>query len=217
MKKNVQGLLLTFILFGGIFISSCGSKSKDPKPKEDPNSVTINGTVYPTVAIGSQIWTTINYKGPGGYSTPERIAYGSYFRRSEALKIQLPSGWRLPSIGDFNKLYSSFTHEKDSRGNYISISGKSATLCAVTGWKSNSGTNISGFNALPGGSCYNPFKEFESDLADQNAFFVTSDAIPESATDVAQYGAQISTTVAVITHRNDTEVYSLSVRFVKDE
>jgi len=59
MKKL---LILTLVASATLF--SC-SKSSNTKPTT-ANTVTINGTAYNTVTIGTQTWTAVNYNGAGG-------------------------------------------------------------------------------------------------------------------------------------------------------
>jgi len=216
MKNDFKGLLILFVAFWAMAISSCGSKSKDPKPKEDPNSVTINGTAYTTVTIGSQVWTTVNYKGASGYTASETAIYGSYFTRSQANAINLPAGWRVPTIADYSMLIHNYTSVMDGQGFYYAFSGESAPLCSSSGWTNTQGTNTSGFNALPAGS-YAVGGGQIFYLPEKDALFVTSDFRPPSETQPAIYSVQISPNIAAIIQRPDPEARALSVRFVKDK
>ena len=120
-----------------LFLTSCSKKSKtDPQPTDQ---VTISGTAYATVKIGTQTWTAVNHNGAGGVnyngSITNDATSGKLYTIAEAKAIVLPSGWRLPTAADFTKLYTS--QGSDAK-----------KLMAKTSWAINKGTNSSGFNAL---------------------------------------------------------------------
>ena len=150
---------------------SC-SKKNNVTPAN--NSVKIDGTDYPTVTIGNQVWTTVNYSGAGGYHSADH-AYGDYYTQSQALAINLPTGWRVPTMSDYNILLGNFTTAKDPQGNFDLVANNVATLLSTSGWPTT-GTNVSGFNAQPGGLfAIQPQPPiFESDGA--AGYYMTSDA-----------------------------------------
>jgi len=129
---------------------------------------TDNNITYNTVKIGSQTWMAENLKhkmadstgswcyGQGGSAddkngnhrklSPDEIdAYcGEYGRlyNWETAKTACPSGWHLPSRGEWDKLMTAVGGP--------STDGKK--LKARSGWNDNgNGTNDYGFSALPGG------------------------------------------------------------------
>jgi hypothetical protein len=63
MNKLLLGALTAFIL-----LNSCGKNNgSDPEPAPtETKEVTINGTVYPAVKIGTKTWTAVNYNGANG-------------------------------------------------------------------------------------------------------------------------------------------------------
>ena len=83
---------------------SCKKTATSIKPLNP--SVTINGKAYPTVAIGQQTWTTVNYDGPGGISDSSlnEGTFGKFYTLGELTSLNLPAGWRLPTQADFQGL-----------------------------------------------------------------------------------------------------------------
>ena len=76
-------LLITF-LFVLITIMSC--KKDNSKPEKVPEirtgGVIIGGREYPTVKIGSLIWTSVNFEGSGGITydaANSKSEYGKYY------------------------------------------------------------------------------------------------------------------------------------------
>jgi uncharacterized protein (TIGR02145 family) len=192
-----------------LFLLTACSKKNGP----DPNNVAIGGITYPTVTIGNQVWTTVNYNGTGGYHADAQSQYGSYYTQSQALAITLPSGWRVPTMNDYSILLSNFSSQKDDAG-YYEI-GDDAAFLSTSGWSGVQGTNRTGFNALPGGlfqvSGQNPVY-FSTGM---DAYFVTADVNNQ----YSRYGFWISSTgirlYASAATEADYESYSL--RFVKDK
>ena len=142
-----------FFIVAVIVLGAC-SKKQTTVPS--PDVPTINGVAYPTVKIGSQRWTTINYNGPGGVnyerSEANSAVYGKFYTRNEAVAISLPPGWRIPTFTDWNKLIS--TLGGTPLENNIRNSNLPATvvksLMSNADWSDN-GTNSSSFNAYPAG------------------------------------------------------------------
>jgi hypothetical protein len=58
-----------------LFLAAC---KKERQPSPDPSAVSINGESYPTVVIGKQEWTTINYNGAGGKEGNFRVVNSNY-------------------------------------------------------------------------------------------------------------------------------------------
>src|SRR5471030_2740805 len=113
-------LLSISALLAILFFSSC-SKKGDPTPDTtNPNvcSVSINNSTYPTIIIGKQTWTSLNYSGGTATLTTLSAGYGSYYTLAQANAITLPTGWRIPTRADFNNLLSNFTATKNSLGDY---------------------------------------------------------------------------------------------------
>ncbi|MGZ3751571.1 MAG: hypothetical protein ACXVAU_09875, partial [Mucilaginibacter sp.] len=60
--------------------------------KGTDTAVTISGVVYPVVQIGSQSWTSVNYRGPGGiynidYIEKDSLAHGKLYTPLEGSQI----------------------------------------------------------------------------------------------------------------------------------
>ena len=161
------------VVFSFIALLSACSKKNNVQP-QNSNSVTINGTIYPTVTIGNQVWTTINYSGAGGYHSADHNQFGDYYTQSQALAISLPAGWRVPSISDYNTLMSNFTtNDKDNYG-YFKLNQAEAAPLVSTAWTSLIiGTNRSGFNAQEAGFFSGQTQTYND--GGGSAYFMTSD------------------------------------------
>jgi uncharacterized protein (TIGR02145 family) len=133
------------------FVIAC-SKKNSYSPSSSGNSVTINGKTYSTVTIGKQIWTTSNYTGPGGNvlyaNTADSAITGNYY---SATNIQLPAGWRVPTMYDYDKLLGNYSSNDDNNGNVICNLDATSDLLSKTEWQGITGTNATGFNAYPEG------------------------------------------------------------------
>jgi trimeric autotransporter adhesin len=114
------------------------------------NGVSIGGTNYSTVQIGTQCWMAqnANYNVSGSSCPNDNSSncntYGRLYTWSQANSV-CPTGWRLPNDGDWNTLV-----------NYAggsSVAG--GRLKSTSGWRSNgNGSDLYGFNAKPSGSKY---------------------------------------------------------------
>jgi uncharacterized protein (TIGR02145 family) len=154
MKKN-RLFPAAFLLLGFLLMVSSCKEDRQPLPDPAPSGVLIGGKNYPTVTIGNQEWTAVNYSGPGGipYNTPiERPEYGRYYTLAEAKAVVLPPGWRIPTQKDYEEL---------ARAQGIVLTNHRATnqeaikkLASKEHWRKISGTNASGFNAYPAGYCF---------------------------------------------------------------
>ncbi|CAN5437298.1 hypothetical protein BH09BAC6_BH09BAC6_22110 [soil metagenome] len=138
---------------------SCSKKS-DQTGVKNSTTVSINGITYPTVTIGNQVWTSINYRGSGGRAVGaafDESIYGKYYDVSELGNIQLPAGWRVPTRADFTTLMSNFPKTVIVQGgNAIGDNSVSLALRSNSGWTYLNGNNSSGFNAVAAGD-YNNF------------------------------------------------------------
>ena len=208
MKKISAVIGFAIVLF------ACSKKhSVDP---ESSNSVLVNGTTYPTVTIGSQVWTTLNYNGPGGYHSVDFNQYGDYYTRSQALIIKLPSGWRIPTIADYETLIRHYSPLTDIDGRPYADQMRVVPLISTTGWSSNNGTNESGFNSAPAG--YFVITPSQTSYAVADAFYVTADSIGPSGNKSGRYGCLINPYTATAAQTNNPPVVrSLSLRLVKDK
>ena len=128
---------------------------------------TRDGQVYNTIQIGNLIWMSENlrYNLPGSFENPANteIKYGRLYNWKQAQEV-CPEGWQLPTDADWKSLERIFgmalndLEKKYHRGKAIGTALKSAKY-----WIRGSGTNSSGFNALPAGyyaEYDKTFKEF---------------------------------------------------------
>jgi len=145
------------------------------KKENDDTTVTdIDGNVYNTITIGSQVWLKENLKTTklndgsaipnvtsdsewGSLNTPgfcwydndqaaNKNKYGALYNWFTVSTGKLcPDGWRIPSDSDWTALINSLGGE----------SVAAIKLKSTTGWYENgNGTNESGFNGLPAGYRY---------------------------------------------------------------
>lgn len=193
--------ILALTLIAGITLASCSKKSNTPKPQAN-NTVTINGTAYTTVKIGSQTWTAVNYNGAGGLnynnSDTNIPANGKLYTLAEAKAIAIPDGWRLPTQDDYTTLLAS---------------SSAFGLMAKTSWTIGGGTNSSSFNALAVG--YNHHDAFDG--AGTDAVFITTSELADypgipASFNIYQDG---STTTAILTDIVVGVTDRASIRFIK--
>lgn len=224
--------LLYTALFFLILLSSCR------KNNDNIQAVNINGTDYPTIVIGNQTWTSVNYRGAGGISynsnATNDIILGKFYSLPEALSIVLPSGWRLPTRTDYETLLRSAGTLKNVTANYSTLDSISTRkLRATTGWDYGKGNNGLGFNAIASGYAYTNYLGFYK--KGQDAVFWSSTHIDSLIDPVAGTHASMPF-VPIIRNEDDpnfptapfkwegTDIYTwfpyqdyrLSVRFVKD-
>jgi uncharacterized protein (TIGR02145 family) len=199
--------------------------------KKDNNrtsSIIINGTKYSTVKIGKKIWTSINYNGPGGQDyngETNNTGYGKLYSLVEAKAIaaNLPDGWRLPTLDDYNDLLLQVGPTTKRYINTQSLKPEdSYKLMSKEGWTYTIGNDSIGFNAYPAGARGGTSKG-------TYAFFWTSTPSTGRSTE-SEYGAQyifyISSTrydrtlevtnYASTSWDNDPNLETYSIRFVKD-
>jgi len=167
MKAQNKLILLTYLIALFSIGSACKKSKVDQPAPQNTGAVLINSKEYPTVALGSQVWTTLNYSGPDGivYDTlGKKPEYGKYYTFEEIKAIHLPEGWRLPNKQDYLTL---------AQHQGITFTGSRATnqqaikkLASTTNWRSISGTNTSGFNAQPGGYSLRNQPPLDGDIAE---------------------------------------------------
>ena len=218
-------------LFAILFFSSCSKKS-DPTPDTtNPNvgSVSINGTPYPTIIIGNQTWTSLNYGGGTATLTTLTAGTGSYYTLAQANAITLPTGWRIPTRADYNNLLSNFTTTKNSLGDYVGDISVARALADTGNFHSLASfdlsmkaTNSSGFSAYPGGE-YDITNKVLNDNVIAGAFLTSSTGTQNSLT-VGYFFGITSDGVAIASAQSgyfggidyNANPFAYSLRFVKD-
>ena len=125
-------------------------------PPATGTHVKITNSYFPTVTIGNQEWMSVNYKGAGGITLPNKPGYGTFYRYSDVAKIAIPSGWRIPTKADFLKLLKSQGIAYDeifntTDGGDVNAKKALGNLMTTSGWLKQDGyaTNSTGFSALP--------------------------------------------------------------------
>ncbi|MDR2594241.1 MAG: fibrobacter succinogenes major paralogous domain-containing protein [Fibromonadaceae bacterium] len=151
-------------------------------PCPEPIADTRDGKVYRTVIMGTQTWMAenLNYDTTGSkcYSNEEAncVKYGRLYDWSTAMALPsscnsatcsgqvnakhqgiCPTGWRIPSTADWDKLMRYIDGDKTTYSPYDSpMAGK--YLKAISGWggggDNSNGEDKYGFSALPGGYGY---------------------------------------------------------------
>lgn len=173
MKSTKITFAIAFISLASI-LSSC-SKTNDstPTPSGDPATVTdVDGNVYKTVRIGTQLWITENLRTTryndstaintglsdadwritttGAFaiydgSSTNNDTYGKLYNWYAASSGKLaPKGWHIPSRAEWETLVENLGGTSVAGGKLKSTS--SLWMAPNTG-----ATNSSGFSALPSG------------------------------------------------------------------
>jgi len=140
--KNIL-ILLTLLLISSIAYAQTMGTMTDPR----------DGQVYKTVSFENVLMGTsitwmaqnLNYKMSGSYAYDNneqfRKGIGLLYTWAAAKKA-CPTGWHLPSDGEWAVLINQFGGDKSA----------GEALKSTQGWNENgNGSNSSGFNALPAG------------------------------------------------------------------
>jgi uncharacterized protein (TIGR02145 family) len=144
-----------FLVFAAYALFTSCSKPHYETPTPIPNYITINGTNYATVIINGQTWTALNYNGAGGENynnNTNDTTQGKLYTWTEAQAIALPSGWRLPTVADFNSLMAATGAAEQPNGSYLVLASEALQLTSTTRWSTTNGSNALGFNAYPAGA-----------------------------------------------------------------
>jgi len=211
MKQIIYISFLVAILF-----SAC-SKKKNNVDVDPGGPVTINGTSYPTVKIGSQTWTSVNYNGPGGMNygggpTNDPV-YGKLYSYTEAEAISLPAGWHLPTESDFATLFSALGGPvPTSQNNYLLPSSIGQQLMSTTTWYNPIGNNKTGFNAVAAGYAVFYLSTGQHYIAD----FLTSSKFPNGFNVSFEINEVTNPEVVDLNVLTPRDGDSGSVRFVKN-
>jgi len=222
-------LLSLLALLAIIFLSACSKKNTPTPVVTNTGSVVINGSTYPTIIIGAQTWTSLNYNGGTGSLATSDPTYGNYYTLAQAMAITLPTGWRIPTRTDYNNLLSNFTTTKNSSGDYTGDISVARALADTAHFHSLASldltmlpTNSSGFSAYPGGEYDVTNKVFDYQVYD--ATFLTSTTGTINSTPAAYFfgitsdGVNIGSTTFGYYAGLDFNYnpYAYSLRFVKD-
>ena len=174
MKRKLTLWIYLLAIMGALLILTNGCK-KDDDNSNNPTVTDIDGNVYHTVNIGTQVWMVENLKTTkyndgtsiplvedsaawGNLSTPgycwfnnddatNKNTYGALYNWYTVNTGNLaPAGWHVPTDAEWTALT---TYLGD-----VNVSGGKLKETGTTHWDSpNTGaTNEYGFSALPGGS-----------------------------------------------------------------
>jgi uncharacterized protein (TIGR02145 family) len=179
MKKRRMILIFPLVILGVLLLLAGSCKKKDNStPSPASNTITdIDGNVYHTVSIGTQVWTVENLKTTrynNGVSIPlvsdntawgtlvtpgycwmnndinYKSTYGALYNWYVVNTGKLaPAGWHVPSDAEWT-LLTNFLGGLSVAGGKMKSTG---TIEAATGlWYSpnTDATNESGFSGLPG-------------------------------------------------------------------
>ncbi|TDO20222.1 FISUMP domain-containing protein [Pedobacter duraquae] len=119
-------------------------------------TITIDGTLYTTVAIGTKTWTASNYNGVGGVNYKDGVNdpfLGKLYSWPEIKAIaNLPKGWRIPTEADVKSLMTLVGTKVDLTQTYTDATS-CAKLISTTGWTNvlYTGLNTTKLNLHPTG------------------------------------------------------------------
>jgi len=172
--KQFRGILINSLLSAGVFLMIAISCKKDA---DDPALKDIDGNVYHTVTIGTQVWMVENLKttkyndgsaiplvtdptewtniNTGAYcwydnNTNNKNTYGALYNWNAVNSGKLcPTGWHVPTQAEWEIL-------RDFLGDNAMMVGGKLKETGTSHWESpNTGaTDEYGFKALPGGERY---------------------------------------------------------------
>ena len=222
--KRIPGIRLSVLVFTGMFLALSLSCEKNTEKR----FADIDGNVYDTVVIGTQVWMVENLKTTrlndgtpiplvtadtawsklilpgycwyGNYEAFFKLNhYGALYNYYAVTSGKLcPVGWHVPDIDEWYTLIIFLGY--DSAGGKMKETGTLNWLSPNTG-----ATNESGFNGLPGGfrnAYYKDFQAFRS-----TGFFWSSQA--GSAMGITYLSVDV-------THGSMSLANGLSVRCIKD-
>jgi uncharacterized protein (TIGR02145 family) len=226
--KDVKSFLTAVILVAvATLISGC-SKDDTPEPVRD-----IDGNIYKTVRIGTQVWMAENLKttrfndgteikevvskeswanlSAEGYCWYDNDAetykdtYGALYSGYTVGAGELcPAGWHIPLREDWQKLIE-FLSDTITGGNSLKIKGSQH-------WPSSdiSADNSTGFSALPSGIRY-----FEGTFSSINTFTSFWSGTEPGKNDL--WYISLYSGSSVVSMRHISKKYGFSVRCVKEQ
>jgi uncharacterized protein (TIGR02145 family) len=211
---------------------SCSKSSKQDDQPTTANTVTIGGTDYTTASIGTQTWTTVNYNGSGGVnyngSSTNDVTYGKLYSLAEAKAISLPSGWRLPTKADAEKLLlllGAQTEDPSTRDaqDGIAVQGDATVakkLKSKTDWTYTNGDNSSGFNAYPTGEALGSILTYRNKGEVTSFWTSTSNGVNNNFTftieSTTEDNGKVIDDFAGMDYNPFANTTRLAIRFVKD-
>jgi uncharacterized protein (TIGR02145 family) len=214
MKLN-----LTLIIAVCIGVSSCHKNDNMPKPPVQKTSgastpVTVDGVSYPTAIIGTQTWTTMDYKGTGAlvFSFFKDTAY--LYTYPKAMNITPPAGWRLPTAEDFSVLCTYLGGIPDNRG-YGTVTGAQTEQLTTSDWEEVAGNNKTLFGAKPVGVFFSSIPVYNGGGVEVGYWSTT----PLGTEQLCFFMSIIGTTGAFYQYgslQNSLPTDAYSIRFVKD-
>jgi uncharacterized protein (TIGR02145 family) len=162
---------------------------------------TRDGTAYPIIQVGSQLWMAANLQFSSGVyygNNPNyKIPYGRLFTLDQSKTPVPPEGWRVPTTGDWTNLVKAFTP---------SGSGPTAYQALIAG-------GGSGFNAQLGGN-YDPGASPQFQNLGSRGYYWTSSPKDSKNYFVVVFSAVSQSITVSATTAPSTN--ALSVRYVKD-
>ncbi|GAA4921750.1 FISUMP domain-containing protein [Mucilaginibacter defluvii] len=159
MKPTLRILIAAMLIIG-----SCkNDDSKEVIPKKDETAIAIDGKQYPTVKIGTQLWTAVNYEGTGGVKYDQMADMensGKLYTLNEAKTIKPPTGWRLPTKEDYLNLMNYVGKTSENSGGIYLQKEDALKFMATKTWFTK-GINSLGFNAVSTGAYDGYFKQYD--------------------------------------------------------
>ena len=165
--STLQNPYYTYNCSGTFTVALTVSNSYDSSTAtEDIVVVTNQGTftdtrdnqTYNTLIIGNQTWfaENLNYETDNSFCYDHSTTYCDTYGRLYDWQMALyacPNGWHLPSDEEWKTLEMVLgMSQSEADGIGLRGTNEGEKMKSTTGWNSNgNGTNISGFNALPGG------------------------------------------------------------------
>jgi uncharacterized protein (TIGR02145 family) len=119
-----------------------------------------DGTLIPDETASTAVWTGLttgarsDYTGEASYIATYGYLY-NWYAATDSRKI-CPTGWHVPTDSDWNKLVIYLDSGADTSATSAIKSYTAGALMKKNDalWSTNTGTNTSGFSALPGGYRY---------------------------------------------------------------
>ncbi len=245
MKRPVTFFLSLFIIYHITTAGGCKKDDAPPPPTPDTGTVTdVEGNIYKTLKIGTQVWMTENLKTTK-YRNGVSIAFAGSKNAWAAFALPKLPGYcnsndTTGTVAVYGRLYN-WRAVIDSRGlapagwhiptldEWLALmtflGGKPAAggkmkEAGTAHWLSpNNADNSSGFTAL-----FVKTRDYDGDfwgenlaLSENTAYWWSSTVVPDNVTpDSRAYWASLFNKSATASTNGDFQNYGLSVRCVKD-